>query len=223
MKTVRLTLVAAMAGAVALAGCTDVNSPTADPNQRTKEGAAIGAATGVIIGLAGTKGNNKAGRRRAALLGGIAGAAAGGAIGNNLDKQAAALRSSISDSRVQIINTGSQLIVRMPNDILFPFDSSTVAPSLNGDLRALANNLQSYPGSTVQVIGHTDSTGDATYNQSLSVARARAVANILIADGVSSNRVRTIGRGEDDPVASNLTPEGRAQNRRVDIVIIPNG
>jgi outer membrane protein OmpA-like peptidoglycan-associated protein len=122
---------------------------------------------------------------------------------------------------VQIVNTGRELIVTMPQDILFDVDSTFVQPSLRSDLRALATNLQQYPNSSVAVIGHTDNTGTAAYNQDLSSRRANAVANILIDAGVSAGRVRAIGRGEDEPIASNLSAAGRQQNRRVEIVIRP--
>jgi len=112
--------------------------------------------------------------------------------------------------------------VTMPQDILFDVSSSAIQPALRTDLATVATSLQNYPDTTVQVIGHTDSTGSAAYNQSLSERRANSVANVLLDNGVPSSRVRPIGRGEDQPVASNLTPEGRAQNRRVDIVILPN-
>ncbi|MEM6374057.1 MAG: OmpA family protein, partial [Pseudomonadota bacterium] len=95
-------------------------------------------------------------------------------------------------------------------------------PALQNDLGALASNLQAYPESTVQILGHTDSDGDASYNQDLSERRASAVTDILIGGGVAPGRLVAIGRGETQPVASNLTPEGKAQNRRVDIVILPN-
>jgi len=142
-------------------------------------------------------------------------------IGNALDRQAADLRASMNNSDVQIVNTGNELIVTMPQDILFAVDSYTVRSDLQTDLRALAQNLQSYPNTTVDVIGHTDNTGDAGYNQGLSARRANAVANVILGAGVSSSRVRAFGRGEDAPIASNLTPEGRQQNRRVEIVIRP--
>ena len=121
-----------------------------------------------------------------------------------------------------ITNTGDRLIVTLPNDILFAVDDATVRPDLQRDLRALAGNLQAYPNSTVQIVGHTDSDGDAAYNLGLSQRRAQSVANVLVAAGVSGSRLQTIGRGEDQPVADNLTAQGKAQNRRVEIVILPN-
>jgi outer membrane protein OmpA-like peptidoglycan-associated protein len=93
---------------------------------------------------------------------------------------------------------------------------------LQSDLGVLARHLQKYRNSTVQVVGHTDNVGDANYNLNLSRRRAAAVTAVLVSNGVSSGRVATIGKGEDQPIASNLTAQGRAQNRRVEIIIIPN-
>ncbi len=151
-----------------------------------------------------------------------AGAAVGGAIGYSLDQQAADLRASMANNRIQIDNRGDYLLVTMPEGILFATDSAAVRADLQADIRALARNLQEYRDSTVEVVGHTDNTGSAEYNQDLSARRASAVAGILLEQGVAPSRVRSIGRGEDQPVATNLTPEGRAQNRRVEIFIRPN-
>ena len=145
----------------------------------------------------------------------------GGSIGEVLDRQAAELDQAIQNDRVRIVNTGDRLIVTLPEGILFATDSAAVQPSIQSDLYAVASNVNRYPNSIVQVIGHTDNTGSAAYNQDLSERRAGAVASILQAGGVSGGRISAIGRGEDQPVASNLTPEGRQQNRRVEIVIIP--
>ncbi len=128
----------------------------------------------------------------------------------------------MGNDNVTIRNTGDRLIVTLPQDILFATDSANLRPDLQRDLRTVGQNLLAYPDTTVQVVGHTDNTGDANYNQNLSRQRAQAVANILMNEGVPSFRVQSIGRGEDQPIASNLTPDGRAQNRRVEIVILPN-
>jgi len=112
-------------------------------------------------------------------------------------------------------------VVTMPQDILFAIDSAQLSGNLQSDLAVLARHLDKYEDSNVQVIGHTDNTGAATYNLNLSRQRAAAVANTLISNGVASSRVTAIGRGEDQPVSSNLNAEGRAQNRRVEIIIIP--
>lgn len=216
--TLRFPVAIALVGVLAATACTPVDQYSAPEDQRAREGALIGGLAGAVFGASRPgSGDNDV---RDALIGGAVGALAGGAIGANLDRQAAELRSEM-DSRVQIINTGSELIVRMPQDILFAVDSATLQPTLVADLGDLARNLQRYPNTTVQVVGHTDNTGSAAYNQDLSQRRANAVANVLVSSGVSSGRIAAIGRGEDQPVASNLTPDGRAQNRRVDIVIRP--
>ncbi|WP_375175860.1 OmpA family protein [Pseudooceanicola sp.] len=191
--------------------CTEMN----DGRQNTRENAAGGAALGAVAGAILSRDKAK-GAAIGAAVGGIAGAA----YGDYLDRQEAALRGQLGNN-VQIVNTGDRLIVTMPQDILFATDSATLRPDLTSDLAVVARSLNEYPRSTVQVIGHTDNTGDAAYNQQLSARRANAVASILVNNGVSSGRIQSFGRGEDQPRASNLTPEGRQQNRRVDIVILP--
>ena len=156
-----------------------------------------------------------------ALIGAVLGGAVGAGVGYNLDKQEAELRRSM-DSNVQITNTGDRLIVTLPQDILFATDSFAVRSDLRDDLSAVAASLQRYPGSTVQVIGHTDSDGDAAYNQQLSERRAPAVSEVLLQNGVPYSRIQSFGRGESQPVATNLNAAGKAQNRRVEIVILPN-
>jgi len=211
-------IAAVLSGAMFLGACTDpgqLNDPN-NPNRNRDQGILLGAGLGALVG------NLAGGDTEATMAGAVVGGVAGGLIGNELDKQEADLRASLGDDRVRIVNTGDRLIVTLPQDILFATDSFAVRPALMDDLRAVSRNLQSYPNSTVQVIGHTDNTGDAAYNQALSERRASSVANVLIGAGTSSARIVTIGRGEDVPVASNLSPEGRALNRRVEIVILPN-
>lgn len=211
----------ATVGLLGLAACTTgpVFDPN-DPNRQTKQGAVTGALGGAVIGA--LAGNDPEERRANALAGAIIGGGAGAVVGNVLDRQEADLRRQMGNDNVTIQNTGDRLIVTLPQDILFATDSASVRPDLQRDLRTVAQNLNAYPNTTVQVIGHTDNTGDAGYNQSLSQRRAQSVAGILVSEGVSSSRIRSIGRGEDAPIASNLSPEGRQQNRRVEIVILPN-
>ena len=123
---------------------------------------------------------------------------------------------------VQVVNTGQTLNVTLPEGVLFATDSAAVSGPAQNDLYALARNLQQYPNSTVRVIGHTDSTGRAAYNMQLSQRRAQSVAGIVTAGGVAAGRIATVGMGQTQPVASNDTTAGRAQNRRVEIVIRPN-
>ena len=206
-----------VAGSFALAGCMEPGPEPANGNTRAQNGALIGAGIGALLGATRESGND---RVKNTVIGAAIGAGIGGIIGNELDKQAAELRGSMSDD-VKIVNTGDRLIVTMPQDILFDIDSTYVRPDLRSDLGKLAANLQRYPNTTVDVVGHTDNTGAASYNQNLSSRRASAVASVLMNSGVAPSRVRSYGRGEDEPVASNLTVEGRHQNRRVEIVIRP--
>ena len=189
------------ASALAISACTPVDQPTTSPNQRAKEAAAIGAIGGALAGAAVEQNGRPA---RGAIIGAAVGAAAGAAYGNMLDKQAAELRATL-DGRIQITNAGDYLVVTMPQDILFDVDSTFVRSGLRSDLAALADNLQRYPNSTVEVVGHTDNTGAASYNQDLSERRAAAVRAVLLDNGVRSSRVRAFGRGEDSPIATNQT------------------
>ena len=205
-----------------LGACTDPatvggGTATDNPNQNRNRGAAIGAGAGALLGTLLRDDD----RLEGAAIGGVVGAAVGGGIGYSLDQQAADLRQQIGNDDVVITNTGDRLIVTLPQDILFPVNSFAVRPDLRSDLQALAQNLQQYPQSNVQIVGHTDSDGEASFNQQLSDRRANAVADVLLESGVPFSRMQTFGRGEDQPVATNLTPEGKAQNRRVEIVILP--
>ncbi|MCR9149481.1 MAG: OmpA family protein [Rhodobacteraceae bacterium] len=209
-----------LAGAVALAGCTDPYAPRppgAPTNAQT--GAIAGAMIGGFLGATAEDDDDRLARTAAgALIGG----ALGGGIGSVLDRQEAELRQQLG-SNVQIVNTGSALVVTMPQDILFATDSAVLRPDLQADLYAVARNLNAYPNSRIEVIGHTDSTGSSSYNLGLSTRRANAVAAVLMQSGVAPGRIDAIGRGEAQPVASNLNEAGRAQNRRVEIIIRPTG
>lgn len=207
----------ATATALSLAACTTTGP---NQNQKARQGAIFGGIAGAAAGA--IAGGNEVEKRNRIIGGALVGATVGAGIGNMLDRQEEDLRASMQNGNVKITNTGDRLIVTLPNDILFAVDDATVRPDLQRDLRALAGNLQAYPNSTVQIVGHTDSDGDAAYNLGLSKRRAQSVANVLVAAGVSGSRLQTIGRGEDQPVADNLTPQGKAQNRRVEIVILPN-
>jgi outer membrane protein OmpA-like peptidoglycan-associated protein len=214
MKT---PLILAVAGTLGLTACVDPNAYPDDPNGRTKSGAVIGGLVGAVAGAATAKDGDEF---KGAVLGGALGAGAGALIGADLDRQAAELRGSLN-SNISVTNTGEYLIVNMPQDLLFATDSAAVRPDLTSDLRTVASSLLKYPNSRIEVIGHTDNTGSAAYNQDLSQRRAVSVASVLRESGVPGARVAAYGRGEDQPIASNLTPEGRAKNRRVEIIIRP--
>ncbi len=205
----------ALSAVAVLSACeTPQLTDPSDPHARTKDSALAGAALGALFGkVAGDDSGD-------VVRGAIVGAGVGALIGNQLDKQAAELRENMG-SEVGIINTGEELIVTMPQDILFAFDSDNVRADLRRDLRVLADSLYRYPDSRVDVVGHTDNIGSDSYNNALSVRRARAVANVLIGEGVPSYRLRATGRGRYEPVASTSSESGRAQNRRGEILIRP--
>ena len=216
MTTRQKTLAVAAAAGLALAGC---NDPRIQDNQNQLAGAGVGALAGALIG-----GEVASDDSRGRLIGGIIGAAAGATIGAQLDQQERALRESqFGQSGAVIQNTGNELLVTLPEQVTFDFDSDVVKDRFRGPLAQLATNLNQFPNSTIQIVGHTDDQGDTQYNQGLSERRARSVANILVGNGVSSGRISTFGAGEFSPVASNSTAAGRQQNRRVVITITPTG
>lgn len=218
MTIMKFPLVLAAASLTFVAAC-DPTGPNA--NQNTQQGALLGAAGGALVGaLANNDGSNRE-RNQAALIGAALGAGVGAAVGNNLDKQAEELRRSLR-SDVGVSNNGTDLRVVLSQDLLFATNSTTVSGVSQNELRIVANSLNNYPNTTVNVIGHTDSTGDAAFNQDLSQRRAQAVSSVLLSGGVSPGRVRSIGAGENQPVASNQTASGRQANRRVEIIITPN-
>lgn len=212
MPALNKTIAAVVAVSFGLAACT--NSDGTDNNTGT--GVLAGAATGALLGsIIGDSPKSRA-------VGAMAGAMIGGTIGNNLDKQEAELRQNLSGTGAGIVNTGSQLIVTLPESITFDFDSAKLNPQFVAPIQDVALSLQKYPNTIVQVIGHTDSIGSIEHNNQLSQQRAQSVANVLLNSGVGAGRLRVIGVGSTRPVASNETAAGRAMNRRVEIVITPN-
>lgn len=209
----KFTLTLCSVSLVALTACTDPAYVTGDNGgNKAVNGAIIGGILGA--GLSAATKNDP-------LIGAAVGAGAGALIGNNLAKQEAELRAQLDDD-VRIENTGDRLILTMPQDILFDVDSANVSASLTDDLGKVARSLNQYPDTTVQILGHTDNTGSAAHNQGLSQRRANAVADVMMNGGVPFGRIEAIGRGEDQPIASNLDDAGRRMNRRVEIVILPN-
>lgn len=211
MSIIKTPIAIALIAGFGLAGCTNSDGTTNNTGTGAIAGAGIGAVLGRVIG----------GNGRGAVIGGIIGAGIGGAVGDDLDRQEAALRSQMGGSGVSIVNTGSQLIVTLPEAITFPINSAQLKSSFVSSLNALAQNLQQYPNTTVEVVGHTDSSGTTAYNQQLSERRAVSVRSVLLNAGVSGSRLRAAGQGESNPVASNGSAAGRQQNRRVEIFITP--
>ncbi|WP_322894013.1 MULTISPECIES: OmpA family protein [unclassified Yoonia] len=214
----KFPLAIAAVSLVAVAAC-DPGAP--NNSQNTRQGAVIGALGGAAAGaLVGNDGTNRE-RNQAALIGAALGAGVGAGVGNSMDRQAEELRRQLR-SDVGVSNNGNNLVVVLSQDLLFATNSTQVGAQSQNDLLIVAQSLNNYPNSTVNVIGHTDNVGSAAFNQDLSERRAASVAGVLRSGGVSPARIRSIGAGLNQPVASNATEQGRQQNRRVEIVITPN-
>ena len=220
-KLAKTGLCAALAGAVLLTGCATYTGQTSDPNDpnRTRTGALIGAGIGAVAGL--LSGDDAVERRQRALVGAGVGALAGGGIGAYQDRQEAELRRELAGSGVDVVRQGDNITLNMPGNITFAFDSSNQQSQFHPILDNVADTLNEYNQTVIEVAGHTDSVGDSGYNQNLSVERAQSVANYLSGRGVMQQRMIVTGAGETRPIASNDTEAGRAQNRRVEITIVP--
>ena len=193
------------------------NAPD-DPN-RTKRGALIGAAIGAAAGL--LSGDDAVERRQRALVGAGVGGLAGAGIGAYQDRQEAELRRQMAGTGVDVVRQGDNITLNMPSNITFDFDSSTLKPQFTPILDNVAQTLTQYNQTVVEVAGHTDNVGTDSYNQALSERRANSVAAYLGSRGVMQQRMITVGAGESRPIASNDTESGRAQNRRVEITLVP--
>jgi outer membrane protein OmpA-like peptidoglycan-associated protein len=216
IRLVRARLLVVVAAAVALSGCASMEDFAKNPEkQKTRQGAAIGAAGGAVVGLLISS------SWQSALIGAGVGALAGGAVGNYMDKQEAALRKQMAGTGVEVVRWGDNLTLDIPGGLTFATDSAAVNPQFHAVLDKIAATLVDYNQTVVQVAGHTDSTGSHAYNMTLSQRRADSVKTYLTSRGVTPQRLHTVGAGPDHPVADNATPEGRAQNRRVEITIVP--
>jgi outer membrane protein OmpA-like peptidoglycan-associated protein len=205
-----------VAASVVLAGCASVQDFGTNPEkQKTRQGTAIGAVGGAAVGLI------VGGGWKGALIGAGVGALAGGMVGNYQDKQEAKLRQQMSGTGVEVVRMGDNLTLSMPGNVTFAFDSAKLNPQFDPVLDKLAQTLVEYNKTVIQIAGHTDSTGSHEYNMKLSLQRADSVKAYLASHGVPAARLVTLGAGPDYPIASNDTEAGRAQNRRVEITIVP--
>ena len=187
-----------------------------------QKGTVIGTAAGAVIG--GVLGNNLGKGKNApagAVLGGIVGGVAGNVIGRNMDKQAKEIKETLPGAEVERVGEGIKVTMK-ENMVNFGFDSSDLTSAAKANLDKLAQVLKNNMDTNINIYGHTDSKGTDAYNLSLSERRAAAVKSYLVAQGVSSSRMFTMGVGEKEPVASNDTDAGRAENRRVEFAITAN-
>lgn len=211
-----------LAAAILLAGCAaqgPYNGQRGGGVSTTAKGSGIGAAVGAAAGA--LSGDGSTSRRDRALIGAAVGAAAGAGVGAYMDRQEKDLREGLRGSRIEVDRRGDDIVLNMPSKVTFDFDSAQVTSQAQNALNEVANVLRQYQDTRVNIAGHTDSTGEASYNQRLSERRAQAVGNYLSQSGVSSSRLSTTGYGENQPVASNDSDAGRAQNRRVEITLTP--
>jgi outer membrane protein OmpA-like peptidoglycan-associated protein len=221
MKISMLSGFVAAGLALAASGCASYTGQTSapdDPN-RTQRGALIGAAIGAAAGL--LTGDSAVERRQHAMVGVGIGALAGGAVGAYQDKQEAELRRQMAGTGVDVVRQGDNITLNMPSGVTFDFDSATLKPQFAPVLDDVARTLVQYNQTVVEVAGHTDSVGTDQYNQALSERRANSVAAYLGSHGVMQQRMITVGAGETRPLASNDSDSGRAENRRVEITLVP--
>src|SRR5690554_4202393 len=213
-------LVVPLAAGLLMVGCASTD-PYSGQTQRssTATGTGIGAAVGAAAGA--LSGSGSTSRRDLALIGAAVGAAVGAGIGAYMDREQQELRDSMRGTGVDVERRGDDIVLNMPSSVTFDFDSSELTVQARNALNDVANILTQYTDTRVNIVGHTDSTGSVSYNQQLSERRAEAVGNYLAQSGVMSNRLYMTGSGPHQPVASNATEEGRAQNRRVEITLSP--
>lgn len=214
MKTLKIKLatfsIAIATVAVLATGC--------DSMTKTQKGAAIGAGAGGTIGafIGKAAGNTALG----AVIGGAVGGTAGAFIGRKMDRQAAEIKQTVPGATVT--REGEGIIVKFDSGILFDVNKTALKSAAQTNLQNLATSLKNNPQTNISIIGHTDDTGSDTYNQDLSVRRAQSVKTYITGNGVDGSRLTTVGKGEGEPIAENTTEAGRAQNRRVEIVIVAN-
>ena len=212
-------LLIAASTAVLLAGCASQNPYDNQPPSSNKTatygglGALAGAAAGALI--------NHDNRGKGALIGAAIGGASGAGYGYYADKQEAELRQSMQGTGVEVQRQGDQIKLIMPGNITFATDSSEIVSKFYAPLNNLASSFKQFNQNSIEIVGFTDSTGSRQYNMDLSQRRAQSVATYLTAQGVDGTRLSTRGAGPDQPIASNATADGRAQNRRVEVNLRP--
>lgn len=208
----------AVAATIALSACT--TNPYTGERETSKAaiGGGLGALAGAVIGGVSSSSSD---RKKGILIGAASGAALGGGVGYYMDVQEAKLRDQMRGTGVSVSRNGDNIVLNMPSSITFAVDSADLSPSFYNTLSGVAMVLKEYDKTYVNVVGHTDNTGSASHNQALSERRAASVGQFLISQGAAANRFNIRGVGFNQPVASNNTADGRAQNRRVEITLSP--
>jgi len=208
-KAVAVTAITAFA----LVGCQSMDESQKQTAKTTGIGAAAGAAVGAIAGGSDNRG-------RGAAIGAAVGALGGYAWSQRMENQRRQAEAATQGTGAQVEKTPDNRIrVVVPDNISFDSSRADIKPGFRSMLDQFAQSLTQNPQTTVQIIGHTDSTGDDAFNQNLSRERALAARDYLATRGVSMNRIAVDGRGEREPVAANDSEAGRARNRRVEIFL----
>ena len=209
----RIQITALALGSLLLVGCASTGTPD---TAKTRSGAAIGAGIGAVIGLL-SKGDKFDNAAIGAAIGGLGGAA----IGNYQDQQERKLRAQLANSGVEVQRVGNNITLDMPGGVTFATNSADINANFYSVLDQVAATLGEFNQTVIEVAGHTDSTGSRAYNMTLSERRAGSVVSYLSGRGIARERMIAVGAGPDHPVDTNETAEGRAQNRRVEITIVP--
>lgn len=216
MKNIGLKLITLLITLSIIVSCNAVKNAN-----NTQKGGAIGAGSGAVIGgIIGNnvgKGNNTA---LGAIIGAVVGGAAGGYIGNRMDKQAQRIEEEIPGAEVTRVGEGINVVFNEDAGVYFDTNKSDVKGTSANTLDRLVGVLKEYPDTNILVEGHTDSAGADDYNMTLSKQRAESVTNYLVKNGISGNRLTTKWYGESQPKSDNSTTEGKAKNRRVEMVIV---
>lgn len=222
MRSTWKTLALSAGAAATLAACTTTDPYTGEPvRSNTRTGALVGAGIGAALGYLTNTNRSEEGRTNA-LIGAGVGALAGGAVGGYMDRQQAELRRELAGSGVDVERRGDDIVLRMPSDVTFAVNQSTIESRFYPVLDDVARVLNEYPATYVDVVGHASADGPEDYNQRLSEQRALSVADYLIRQRVLRDRLFVAGRGESAPVATNDTEQGRSQNRRVEVTLRPH-
>ncbi|MGO4409085.1 MULTISPECIES: OmpA family protein [unclassified Brevundimonas] len=220
----RAKLIVTGVSLVALLGataCTTTDPYSSTPNRNnTATGAIAGALGGAVLGYLTNTSSGEQGRKNA-LIGAGVGALAGAGVGQYMDRQQRALEAELSGTGVGVARQGDNLVLRMPSDVTFASSQSNLDSRFLPVLDDVARVLKEYDRSMVDVVGHTDSSGGDGINQPLSERRASSVASYLMDHGVIRERLYVAGNSSRNPIADNSTVEGKAKNRRVEILIRP--
>jgi outer membrane protein OmpA-like peptidoglycan-associated protein len=211
---------AAVGSLLLLSACTTLDPYTREERTaRAQRQAVIGAAAGAVAGL--ITGDSSMERKKRALVGAGLGALAGAGVGAYMDRQEARLRAELDRTGVSVTRVGDNITLNMPGNITFPTDGADLNASFYEVLNSVSTVVNEFEQTVIEVAGHTDSTGSDAYNQQLSERRASSVAGYLRTRQVLGDRIITVGMGEGRPIATNDTPDGRQQNRRVELTLVP--